>query len=81
LTCRGGAFAGRVAASLLTALGLPELITESAQDYELLALALARDGARLEAARAKLAVNRKTMPLFDTAGFARALERLCAALL
>jgi protein O-GlcNAc transferase len=80
LTCRGGAFAGRVAASLLTALGLPELITETAQDYESLALALARDGERLKAVRAKLAVNRKTMPLFDTAGFARALEGLYAAL-
>jgi predicted O-linked N-acetylglucosamine transferase (SPINDLY family) len=80
LTCRGGAFAGRVAASLLTALGLPELITETAQDYESLALALAVDGERLEAVRAKLAANRKTMPLFDTAGFARALEGLYAAL-
>jgi predicted O-linked N-acetylglucosamine transferase (SPINDLY family) len=80
LTRRGTAFAGRVAASLLTALGLAELISETEQDYESLALALARDPARLAALRARLAVNRKTMPLFDTAGFARGLEALYTTL-
>jgi protein O-GlcNAc transferase len=76
LTRRGSAFAGRVAASMLTALDLSELIAETAEDYETLALALARDPERLEGLRARLAVNRKTMSLFDTAGFARKLEEL-----
>jgi predicted O-linked N-acetylglucosamine transferase (SPINDLY family) len=74
LTCRGTAFAGRVAASLLTAAGLPELITETAEAYEALALALARDPSRLSALRDKLAANRATAPLFDTPRLARDLE-------
>ncbi|HMH64345.1 MAG TPA: tetratricopeptide repeat protein [Rhizomicrobium sp.] len=74
LTCRGTAFAGRVAASLLTAVGLPELITETAQDYESLALALARDPARLTALRGGLAAAHATAPLFDTQQLARDLE-------
>jgi protein O-GlcNAc transferase len=76
VTCRGTAFAGRVAASLLTAAGLPELITENAADYEALALALARDPARLRALREKLASARATAPLFDTPRLARDLEAL-----
>jgi predicted O-linked N-acetylglucosamine transferase (SPINDLY family) len=74
LTLRGTAFAGRVAASLLTAVGLPELIAETAQDYETLALALARDPARLKALRHRLVTNRATAPLFDTPRLARDLE-------
>ncbi len=76
LTCRGTAYAGRVAASMLTA--LPELITETPADYEALALALARDPARLQALRAKLAGNRA---LFDTARFTRDLEDALTSLL
>jgi len=74
LTRRGNAFAARVAASLLTAAGLPELITETAEEYEALALALARDPARLKALRDRLAANRATAPLFDTPRLARELE-------
>jgi protein O-GlcNAc transferase len=74
LTRRGAAYAGRVAASLLTAAGLPELITETAEDYESLALALTRDPARLRALREKLAANRATAPLFDTPRQARDME-------
>ena len=74
LTRRGNAFAARVAASLLTAAGLPELITETAEAYETLALALARDPARLKALRDRLAANRATAPLFDTPRLARELE-------
>jgi protein O-GlcNAc transferase len=81
LTCRGTAFAGRVAASLLTAAGLPELITENAADYEALALALARDPARLGALREKLASARATAPLFDTQRLARDLEAACLEML
>ncbi len=74
LTCRGETFAGRVAASLLNAVGLPELITASLAEYEALALALARDPARLEALRRRLRTNRDAAPLFDSAAFTRDLE-------
>jgi predicted O-linked N-acetylglucosamine transferase (SPINDLY family) len=76
ITQRGSAYAGRVAASLLTAAGAPELIAETAQDYEALALDLAREPARLSAAREKLIANRTTAPLFDTPRLARNLEAL-----
>jgi len=81
LTQRGSAYAGRVAASLLTAAGLPELITETAEDYESLALALARDPARLGALRDRLAANRATASLFDTPRLARDLEAAYLAML
>jgi predicted O-linked N-acetylglucosamine transferase (SPINDLY family) len=74
LTCAGNAFAGRVAASLLHAVGLPELVTHSLAEYEALALALARDPARLGELRKRLAQNRAGAPLFDTARFCRQLE-------
>ena len=74
VTCRGETFPARVATSLLRAIGLPELVTESLADYEALALALARDPARLAAIKAKLVRNRDTEPLFDTARFTRHLE-------
>jgi predicted O-linked N-acetylglucosamine transferase (SPINDLY family) len=74
VTCPGATFAGRVAASLLGAVGLPELITTSLADYEALALRLARDPARLAALRRKLASNRRTFPLFDTDRFTRHIE-------
>ena len=65
LTCSGDTFAGRVAGSLLTAIGLPELVTRSLAEYEQLALALARDPLRLTALRQKLQGNRHTSALFD----------------
>jgi predicted O-linked N-acetylglucosamine transferase (SPINDLY family) len=74
LTCRGQAFAGRVAASLLTALDLRELITGSLQEYEQRALGLATNPERLATVRAKLATNSVTHALFDTARFCRHLE-------
>ena len=74
LTCKGKAFAGRVAASLLHAVGVPELSTSSLEDYQRLALTLARDPALLAALRAKLAVHRDTYPLFNTVRFARHIE-------
>jgi predicted O-linked N-acetylglucosamine transferase (SPINDLY family) len=70
----GKGFAARVSASLLTAIGLPELVTTTSEDYERLALALARDPQRLAGIRARLASNRLTRPLFDTARFCRDLE-------
>jgi tetratricopeptide (TPR) repeat protein/glycosyltransferase involved in cell wall biosynthesis len=74
LTCAGRAFAGRVAASLLTAVGVAELVTDSLEAYEALALRLARDPSLLGGLRAKLAQNRLTHPLFDTDRFRRHIE-------
>jgi predicted O-linked N-acetylglucosamine transferase (SPINDLY family) len=74
ITCKGSTFAGRVAASLLTAINLPELITHSLQEYEVLALKLARDPALLTSLKQKLARNRETTPLFRSAIFARHVE-------
>jgi protein O-GlcNAc transferase len=74
LTCKGKAFAGRVGASLLQAMGLPELVRESLEEYEARALELARDPAQLTALREKLARNISTAPLFDAGRFARDME-------
>ena len=74
LTQLGPTFAGRVAASLLEAVGLPELITRSREDYEALALKLATDGDLLSGIKDKLAANRATCPLFDTDRFRRHIE-------
>jgi len=74
LTCAGRAFAGRVAASLLTAVDMPELITTTMGDYEELAVALAKTPARLEALKRKLSANLRTTPLFDAGQFTRHIE-------
>jgi predicted O-linked N-acetylglucosamine transferase (SPINDLY family) len=74
VTRLGSSFAGRVAASLLNALGLPELITDNLEEYEALALELARNNNRLAAVRAKLAQNKQTHPLFDTDRLRRHIE-------
>jgi predicted O-linked N-acetylglucosamine transferase (SPINDLY family) len=74
LTCRGSSFAGRVAASVLYACGLPELVTHSLAEYEARARALVSNPAALAEVKAKLARNRLTCPLFDTTRFARNLE-------
>jgi protein O-GlcNAc transferase len=74
LTCAGTTFAGRVAASLLHAVGLPELVTSNLEQYEALAFELAMDPRRLRAIRGKLETNRLTHPLFDTDRFRRNIE-------
>jgi protein O-GlcNAc transferase len=74
VSCVGEAFAGRVGASLLHAAGVPELITSNLQDYEALALRLARDPDQLMEIKARLLDNRNTCALFDTTRFARHLE-------
>ena len=76
VTCLGSTFASRVAASLLKAIGLDELITNSLEEYEALASKLAREPSFLPSVRAKLARNRDTYPLFDTARFTRHIEAL-----
>lgn len=75
LTCAGETFASRVAGSLLTAVGLPEMITYSLEDYEARALRLARIPSELTGVRERLAKNRLAMPLFDGVRFTRYLER------
>jgi len=80
ITCLGRNFTGRVGASLLHAMGLGELVTRSLEEYEALALALARDPARLGAIRARLHDDRLTEPLFDTPRFTAAIESAYAAM-
>jgi len=74
LTRAGQTFSSRVAASLLKAVGLPELITTTAEAYEALALGLAHDAQRLAGLHERLATNRLTWPLFDSARYTRNLE-------
>ncbi len=75
LTCQGEAFVARVAASLLNAVGLPELITTTREQYEATAVELAMDRAGLTALRERLARNRMMAPLFDSRTFTGHLER------
>ena len=74
VTCPGPSFASRVAASLLSAAGLPDLITTSPDEYETLARALAHDPDRLATLKARLQRNRDTCALFDIARYTRHLE-------
>jgi predicted O-linked N-acetylglucosamine transferase (SPINDLY family) len=74
LTCVGTTFAGRVATSLLRAVGLDELVTHTLADYEALALHLALHRDELAGLKARLARNRDTAPLFDMPGYTRSLE-------
>ena len=80
VTCLGASFAGRMAGSLLTAVGLPDLVSRSWDDYETLARTLARDTDMLSTVRARLAQNRRTHPLFDTGRFCRHIEAAYAAM-
>jgi predicted O-linked N-acetylglucosamine transferase (SPINDLY family) len=74
ITLIGQSFASRVAASLLNAIGLPELITNTQEEYEALAIKLAKNPQRLADIKSKLVNNRLTTPLFDTPLFAENLE-------
>jgi predicted O-linked N-acetylglucosamine transferase (SPINDLY family) len=80
LTLTGESFASRIAASLLTALGVPELITSTQQQYEQLAIELALHPQRLAQIRAKVQDHRLGSPLFDTPRFARNLEAAFTAI-
>jgi predicted O-linked N-acetylglucosamine transferase (SPINDLY family) len=75
LTCAGEAFCSRVAASLLCAVGLPELVTHSLDGYEALALKLAMDRTLLAGIREKLERNRLSFPLFNTDRLRSEIER------
>jgi predicted O-linked N-acetylglucosamine transferase (SPINDLY family) len=74
LTLPGDAFASRMSGSLLRAADLPELIAGSPEEYEAIAVRLARDPELLAATKAKLNRNRRGGPLFDTARFTAHLE-------
>ena len=80
LTCLGTTFAGRVAASLLTAVGLPELITTSMAAYEAQALHLATHPAVLQGLRRTLQTQRDNTALFDTPRFTVHLEQAYVAM-
>jgi len=80
LTCKGSAFVGRVASSLLDAVGLDEMIASDLEGYKGRALELARDPKRLADIRRKLARNRETHPLFDRQRFARNIETAYATM-
>jgi predicted O-linked N-acetylglucosamine transferase (SPINDLY family) len=74
LTRSGRTFASRMAGSLLTALELPELITDNLADYEQRAVELARDPEQLAALRQRLQQGRETSLLFDMPRFVRSFE-------
>jgi protein O-GlcNAc transferase len=74
ITLQGGHFVSRMSSSSLEAVGLPECVTRTIEDYKALAIGLTRRPGQLEAMKASLARNRLTRPLFDTNGFCRALE-------
>lgn len=74
LTAAGTTFAGRVASSLLHAVGLPQLVTDSLASYEALALEIARDAGLLAELKRKLTAQRTTCALFDTVRFCRHIE-------
>jgi predicted O-linked N-acetylglucosamine transferase (SPINDLY family) len=74
LTCLGSTFPGRVAASLLRAVGLDELITHSLEDYEALAAKLAHDASYLASVKNRLSAAKNVAPLFDSPRTARNIE-------
>jgi predicted O-linked N-acetylglucosamine transferase (SPINDLY family) len=74
LTCKGESFASRVAASLLNAIELPELITTTQEQYEATAIELATNPEKLKDIKNKLERNRLTTALFDTPRFTKHIE-------
>jgi len=74
LTLMGHTFPGRVAASLLSAVGLSELIANTQEEYVSLAIELATNRKKLDGIRERLAKNRLTAPLFNSTLFAKNLE-------
>ena len=74
LTRLGNSFASRVSASLLESVNLPELITNSQEEYEALAIELATNPKKLKLIKNKLRDNLTSSPLFDTKLFTRHLE-------
>ena len=80
LTCRGNAFAGRVAAGLLRAMGVPELIADNLADYEAMAFKLATTPEMVARLKSRLEKNRTTYPLFDIDLYRRHIESAYGAM-
>jgi predicted O-linked N-acetylglucosamine transferase (SPINDLY family) len=76
LTCMGESFAGRVAASILTALELPELVTQTSDEYIKVATDLAKNSVKMQTIKEQLVTKRKSAPLFNTSLFTKNLEDL-----
>ena len=74
LTLKGESYQARMGASIVNALNLPELITDTAEEYESLAIELAKNPEKLKAIKDKLESNLSTAPLYDTKLFARNIE-------
>jgi predicted O-linked N-acetylglucosamine transferase (SPINDLY family) len=81
LTRMGESFASRVAASLLHAVDMPELVTSTEAEFEELAVELAQDAERCQALHQKLQQNRLSAPLFNSRTFTRHLEASYNAML
>jgi protein O-GlcNAc transferase len=81
VTCYGKAFHGRVAASLLKAIDMPELVATRPEDYEALALELAQNPPLLKATREKLIRNRSTTALYDSEAFRKGIEAAYEAMI
>src|SRR5437868_15022210 len=80
LTCVGDSYVGRMAGSLLHAIGVPELVASSLAEYEALAIELACKPARLAELRRRLADNRARLPLFDITRYTRDIEAAYAGM-
>jgi len=76
LTCEGKSFASRVAASLLYSIGLPELVTENLEEYELKAIELAQNPTLLVSIKNQLIKNRNAAPLFDSKMYTKDVESI-----
>jgi len=74
ITYLGNSYQARMGASILTSINLPELITNSLEEYEALAIELATNPSKLKAIKDKLTSNLSTAPLFDTKRFTKNLE-------
>ena len=74
LTCIGSSFPSRMAASLLNAVNLPDLITTTQDQYETIAIQLAKNPEKLKIIKDKLVANLPTAPLYDTPLFTQNLE-------
>ncbi|MDB2415438.1 hypothetical protein N9W34_06675, partial [Rickettsiales bacterium] len=75
LTLQGTHFASRMSSSILTAIGLEELITHNIEDYEKMAIDLGNNRKKIKSLKSKIQSNRKSSPLFDTKGFTKDLEK------
>jgi protein O-GlcNAc transferase len=80
LTCRGHTFAGRVGASLLDAVAMPDWVTETPEAYGAALIGLLREPDRLRCGRNHLETHRTRLPLFDTEGFTRDWEQMLEGL-